>query len=135
MAEITRASFPSMCSPNPSPDKFLTGIAGEAIKAGDQLYISAVNAQGDPVAMKAGGGGAAGLQLRVRGQACADADLGDPVTIGRGLRFYWGTTLTPGADVFLSGATAGGLADAAVGGAAPVGYAVDTTRVQFRAEP
>jgi hypothetical protein len=131
MAEIAKASIPSPCSPSPSPDCFPTYQAGADIKAGDSCYVSGHDAQGQPLAFPAGGAGATGLQLTVRGQAAADANLGDAVTLCRGLRFFYGAGLTDGVQVYLSGTVAGGIADAAVAGAAPIGFAVDSSRVEF----
>lgn len=127
MASISKAStfVIAPCSTNPSPDQFPKYIAGEAIAAGDNCYVKS-----DGLAWKATGT-ALNAAARVRGQAAAAADVGEPVTLTRGLRFNYGSGLTPGADYYLD-TVAGGLSTTATtGGLAPIAFAVDTTRVEF----
>lgn len=68
-----------------------------------------------------------GVGNRVRGQTRFPADSGEAVTVVKGCRFeYSDVVLTKGADVYLSGTVAGGLADtASVGGQSPVGYVLE----------
>jgi hypothetical protein len=48
------------------------------------------------------------------------------------VNFRYGAGLTPGADLFLSAATPGGLSDVATtGGTGVIGYVVDATRVHL----
>lgn len=128
MALVVKATLPvpSPCSTNPSTDQFPRYIAGEAIAAGDNCYV-----KNDGLAWLATGA-AANAAARVRGQAATAADVGEAVTLTRGLRFYYAAaTLTPGADLYLA-TTAGGL-DTAVttGGTVPIAFAVDSSRVEF----
>jgi hypothetical protein len=126
MPLIGKSGTPSPCSTNPATDQFPRYIAGEAIAAGDCCYVAASG-----LAMRATGA-AANIAARVRGQAATAADLGEPVTLTRGLRFYYGAGMAPGIDFFLSGAVPGGIdTGASVGGTAPIGFVVDPTRVEF----
>lgn len=128
MPELARGTNPSMSSPDPSPDNFMTGTAGEAIGVCDQVYL---NANGRWYRAT---GAAANAAARVRGQARFAADVGEPVTVSRRQRYrYFDTAQTIGIDVFVSGTVPGGLADTAPAGApAPIGYVLDDgLRVQF----
>lgn len=128
MAAITKRTSPgpSMCSPNPPQHKQSTGIAGEALAECDQVYLKS-----DGKWWKATGA-AANAAARVRGQNRFACDADEPCTITKGLRYEYGTGLTPGADVYL-GTTAGGLDTAATtGGTAPIGYVCDDgKRIEF----
>jgi len=102
-------------------------MAGEAIAAGDACYVKAA----DGLAWLSTGA-AANAAAKVRGFAAAAAAVGEAVTLYSGVNWYYGAALSPGADLFLSGATAGALADAAsTGGTAPVGFVIDATRVHL----
>jgi hypothetical protein len=77
-------------------------------------------------------GAAANAAAKVRGWAAEAAKAGEAVTLYHNVRFRYGAGLSPGADYYLSGTVAGGIADAAsTGGTAPIGFAVDDTRVHL----
>lgn len=126
MAEITKAGAPSLASVLPPANCKITGLlAGEAIGAGDACYISAATGR----VMRATGA-AAGAAAKVRGFAAEACAAGQAVTLLHDVVLRYGAGLTPGADYYLSGTVAGGLADAAsVGGTAPVAFALDATRI------
>lgn len=100
-------------------------MAGEAIAAGDACYI-----KNDGKVWLATGA-AANAAAKVRGYAAVATAVGEAVTLIQGpCMWRYGASLTPGADLFLSGATPGALVDAAsTGGTAPIGFVVDATRV------
>lgn len=125
MADVAKSGTPSMCSPVPPPDKRISGLlAGEAIAAGDALYIKS-----DGKLWKATGA-ANNAAAKVVGFAAQAASAGEAVTAFHDVHFRYGAGLTPGARYFLSGATAGALADAAsTGGLTPIAFAIDATRV------
>ena len=127
MAEITKSGTPSLSTALPSFEHTLGGrLAGEAIEAADQCYVAA-----DGLVYLASGAAANEL-ARVRGTAFTAASQGEAVTLLHGVRFRYGSGLTPGADVYLSGTVAGGIADTpSVGGTNPIGYCVDDTRIHF----
>ncbi len=126
MAEISKSGTPSLSTTLPGPENMLSGlVAGEAIAAGDACYI-----KNDGKVWKATGA-AANAAARVRGFAAKAAAVGGAVTLLRDVNMHYGSGLTPGADYYLSGSTAGGLADAAsTGGTAPIAFAVDATRIR-----
>jgi hypothetical protein len=101
--------------------------AGEALAAFDACYIDSAGV------VRKSTGAAATAPAKVRGYAAQAYASGDAdVTLYFGVRVRYGAALTPGASLFLSGTTSGGLADAAsTGGTAPIGYVVDATRVQL----
>lgn len=124
MADIAKSGTPSMCSVNPPQSQQFNPKAGEAIAAGDACYIKS-----DSLAWKATGA-AANAAAKVDGFAAEACAVGEAVTLWHNVNFRYGSGLTPGARYYLSGATAGALADAAsTGGTAPVAFAVDATRV------
>jgi hypothetical protein len=127
MADIAKAGTPSLTTHTPPPNSQLgnQGLAGEAIAAWDACYI-----KNDGTVWRATGA-AATAPARVRGFAAAAASVGEAVTLMSNVNVNYGTGLTPGADYYLSGATAGALADAAsTGGTAPIAFAIDTTRIR-----
>lgn len=126
MADVAKSGTPSLSSPLPPPNQRLSGLkAGEAIAAGDACYIKA----SDGLVWKSTGA-AANAAAKVRGFAFVDAPAGEAVTLVWDVNFRYGAALSPGTELYLSGATAGGLADAAsTGGTAPIGFVVDATRV------
>jgi hypothetical protein len=70
----------------------------------------------------------------VDGFASENVTAGHPVTLYRGVVFNYGTGLTPGTPYYLSGATAGALADAtSTGGTVVVGRSIDANRVYVKA--
>jgi len=126
MADVAKSGTPSMCTPVPPPNSRLSGLlAGEAIAAGDALYIKS-----DGKLWKATGA-ANNAAAKVVGFAPQAASVGEACTAYFDVNFNYGSGLTPGARYYLSGATAGALADAAsTGGLTPIAYAVDATRIR-----
>ena len=127
MAEITRVS-PSLSSTVPTPENSISGaLAGETIAAGDALYLNA-----DGRLYKASGA-AANANARVVGFAPKAAYAGEAVTAYRNVRFQYGSGMTPGTRLYLSGTVAGGLADAAsTGGTTPLAIVLsDGKRIQI----
>lgn len=125
MAEITKSGTPSPCTPLLQPLQRLSElVAGEAVAAGDACYIKS-----DGKVWRSTGA-AANAAAKVDGFAAMAAGVSQPVTLITESNWYYGGTeaMTPGARLFLSGANAGQLADAAsTGGTASVGYVVDPT--------
>jgi hypothetical protein len=130
MAEISKSGNPSLASTLPPSNCRITGLlAGENVAAGDACYIKA----SDGRAWRSTGAAVAAA-AKVRGFAAEAAKAGQPVTLLLNVNMNYGAGLTPGADYFLSGTVAGGLADAAsTGGTAPVAFAVDATRIHVLA--
>jgi hypothetical protein len=128
MADITKAGTPTISSTLPDGADKITGLlAGEALGAGDACYI-----KGSDGLVYRSTGAAVAAAAKVRGFAARPAVVGDPVTLITRSNWRYGTGLTPGTDVYLSGATVGGLADAAsTGGTAPIGFVVDATRIHL----
>jgi hypothetical protein len=125
MAEINKSGTPSLSTVLPPASNKLNGVAGEALAAGDACYVKASDGR-----VYRSSGAAANAAAKVRGFAAAPTGVGEAVTLLFGVNFRYGAGLTPGADLYLSAATPGGLADAATtGGVAPVGFVVDATRV------
>lgn len=125
MAEISKSGTPSLASVTPPQSSQHAGLlAGEAIAAGDACYVKS-----DGKVWKSTGA-AANAAAKVRGWAAEAAAVGEAVTLFFDVVFRYGAALTPGADYYLSGTVAGGIADAAsTGGTAPIAYAVDATRL------
>lgn len=127
MAEINKSGTPSLATLTTQVNSLAGLLAGEAIAAGDACYIHT-----DGKAYKATGA-AANAAAKVRGFACQAAAIGEAVTLAWDVRFRYGAGLTPGANVFLSGTVAGGLADtASTGGTQPIGFVVDATRIHLK---
>lgn len=119
MAAIAKSGTPSATSALIPKNEQIPGlIAGEAITGGDLCTIAA-----DGTAMLSTAGDT------VHGVAAGDAASGEAVTLYRNVRFGYGSGLTPGTTVRLSGAVAGGLDDAGV--EQVVGFVVDGSRIQF----
>ncbi len=127
MAAVAKSGTPSMSSLlNPANTQLSGLLAGEAIAAFDACYINS-----DGKVYKATGA-AANAAAKVRGYAPIAAAAGESVTLVWDVRVRYGSGMTPGAQLYLSGTTAGGLDDAAsTGGTAPIGYVVDATRVHL----
>lgn len=125
MADITRISRPSLATVLPGQEHQINGVlAGEALAVGDFVYLKA----SDKRVYKATGA-AANEAARARGVVLQEAQVGDGVTILRGVTVNYGSALSPGAPLYLS-ATAGLLADAAsTGGTTEIAYPVDATRI------
>ena len=127
MAELTKGTV-SLATLEPGYEHQINGlVAGETLAKGDFVYIKS-----DGKAWKATGA-AANAAAVVRGIVLMPAVAGDGVTILRGVVVNYGTSLTPNASYYLSGAVAGGLADAAsTGGTTEIAYAIDATRIFVR---
>jgi hypothetical protein len=127
MSAIAKVGNPSLSSMNldPGTQKLPALIAGEALAAGDACYVKS-----DGLVWRAIGT-AANAAAKVRGFAPTAINVGEPVSLIFNVTMYYGSGFTPGMDVFL-GAAAGGLDTAATtGGTAPIGFAVDATRLQL----
>jgi hypothetical protein len=127
VAAIAKSGTPSLSSVLPPQNNQIAGLlAGEAIAAGDACYI---NSSGVVIRST---GVAANAAAKVRGFAAAAATSGEAVTLIWDVNFRYGAGLTPGADVYVSGTTAGALDSvASTGGTAPIGYVVDATRIRL----
>lgn len=127
MADIAKSGVPSLASREPPANTRVTGLlAGEDIAAGDACYI-----KNDGKVWRSTGA-AANAAAKVRGFAAAAAKSGEAVTLFADVVFNYGSGLTPGASYYLSGATAGALADAAsTGGTGEIGFAIDATRIML----
>lgn len=129
MAEITKsaAQLPStlMLAPNDRLTEKL--VAGEAIALLDACQIHT-----DGTVMLSNGA-AATQPAVVHGYAAAAYALGDPVTLMDDFVAPYGSGLTKGAFVYLSGTVEGGLADAAsTGGTKKLGHVMsDGVRIRF----
>ena len=129
MAEVTRTGTPSVSNPLAVRDRSITGLlAGESLAGGDAVYIKAADGR----VWKATGA-AANEAARCRGFAAKAADAGEACTIlCAGVHIAYGPLVSgnaapAGANLFLSGTVAGGLADAAsTGGTTPIAYVIDT---------
>lgn len=124
MATIAKAGIPSLASVLPPQNQQLAGLlAGEAIAAGDACYIKTDGKIWRSI------GTAVNAAAKCDGFALEACNVGEAVTIMWDVNLKYGSGMTPGARLFVSG-TAGALDDVAtVGGTAPVGYVVDGTRV------
>jgi len=126
MAEIAKSGRPSVSTLGyHAAANTLSGLyAGESITAGDACYIKS-----DGKVYKSSGA-AVGEAAAVHGFAPQDYRPNEPMTLIFNVTFRYGARLTPGKAVYLSGSVAGGLADAAsTGGAAPIGFVIDATRI------
>ena len=129
MAEISKSGQPSLATVQPGYEHQINGLlAGEAIAAGDFVYIRA----SDGRVMRASGA-AANEAARARGVVFQPAAVGDGVAVFSGVQCHYGAGLAPGAPLYLSGTVAGGLADvASTGGTTEIAYAVDATRIRIK---
>lgn len=129
MAAIAKNGKPSYASLLvPANDK-ITGLhVGEDIAAGDACVIKS-----DGLIWRATGA-ADDANARVDGFASRDALVAqdDPLTLIDNSVWGYGSGLTPGKKLYLSGTTPGGLVDAAsTGGKAPIGVVIDSARVKL----
>lgn len=130
MASVAKSGTPSVSTMLPSGECYIGSalIAGEAIGAADACYIKASDGK-----VWKSTGAAANAAAKVRGYAAAGAAAGEAVTLMTGVDFYYGASLTPGTDYYLSGTTAGGLDTAtSTGGTAAIAFAIDATRIRVR---
>lgn len=126
MAAVSKSGTPSISSMglDDGSQKLPALIAGEAIAAGDACYVKA----SDGLVWRSNGT-SANAAAKVRGFAPTAANVGEPISLVFNVTFNYGTSLTAGADVYLS-TSAGALVDAATtGGTAPIGFCVDATRI------
>lgn len=126
MTLISKSGTPSLASPYPAGGDVLRGLlAGEAIAAGDVIYVAS-----DGTLMRSNGTSA--NAAAVGGWIAAGAaSTGEACTGFKNVSFHYGSGLTPGAPYYV-GATAGRLDTAATtGGTVVVARAIDTTRIQF----
>jgi len=127
MAAVAKSGTPSLATrlPDVSCQVGSGLVAGVAIAAWDACYIHT-----DGTVLLSSGA-AANAAAKVRGFAAHAAAIGEPVTLLHNVDVRYGAGLTPGADLFLSAATAGALSDTATtGGTAPIGHVVDATRIR-----
>ena len=124
MAAVSKNGTPS---PSTVPSAKIVGlVAGDTIAAGDLVYI---NSSG--VIVRASGA-AANAAARVRGMVFlpGNATQVDALTIASGVVVNYGSGLTPGTDLYLSGSVAGGLDTAtSTGGTTPVAFVIDAQRI------
>ena len=74
--------------------------------------------------------GTVGAAAKFRGMALTYAPSGEGVTLPFHLAVKYATNLTAGADLYLSGVTAGNLADSpAYAGQLPIGFVIDAERI------
>jgi len=127
MAAVAKSGTPSLSSPLPPPSDKISGlVAGEALGAFDACHIKS-----DGKVWKSTGA-AANAAAKVHGYASQAVGANEAVTLWLDVSVRYGAGLTPGADLFLSGTTAGGLDTAAsTGGTAPIGHCIDATRVRL----
>jgi len=130
MAEISKIGIPSVASPlgGTGPDQTVGLTAGAALGAHDACYV---NADGKVYPAT---GAAANAAANVHGYAAKAYPIGarNVCLQHGGFNSAYGSGLTPGTTVFLSGTVAGGIADAAsAGGTKKLGFVVDATRVRF----
>ncbi len=128
MASITKVVPVSIATPVPDPEHSLSGLyAGEAIAGGDACYIKTSDGK-----IWRSIGTAANAAAEVDGYAACDAAVGDPLTLYYGIRFQYGSGLSPGSFLYLD-TVAGGLSDiATTGGTAKIGRVIDATRIDLR---
>jgi hypothetical protein len=131
VADIAKSGIPSPCSPvgTAGLDQTTGLVAGEALGAIDACYVKASDGK-----VYRSTGAAANAAAAVHGYAARAYPIGKKgVTLLHGsLNVNYGSGLTPGVDVYLSGATAGALADAvSTGGTKKLGFAVDATRIRL----
>jgi hypothetical protein len=125
MADIAKSGTPSLASLLPPQNCQIAGLkAGEALAAGDACYIKSDGLVWRSI------GTAANAAAKCDGFAAEACAVGEAVTLFYDVTFRYGAGLTPGARYYV-GAAAGALADAATtGGTAPVGFAIDATRIR-----
>ncbi len=127
IAAVTKVGTPSLSTTVPCSAHQISGLkAGEALAAGDLVYIKS-----DGKVWKSTGAGV-NAAAKVRGMVLVATALDEACSIYHDVNVRYGSGLTPGADLFVSGATAGLIVDAAsTGGTAPIGYVIDATRIRI----
>ena len=134
MADITRITRPSLATSVPCHscliDQGGNKQAGEDISAGMVCYVKASDAK-----VYKATGAAANEAARAWGIAARDCKAGEPITLYGNVEFEYGSGMTIGTPLYVSGATAGALADAAsTGGTTKVAHVVSATRIRFRGD-
>jgi len=130
MAEIAKAGVPSLSTLLADAADRISGdlFAGEPLGACDACYINPA----DGLVYRSVGT-AASDAAQVHGWTALPASPGDATSLYKGVNFRYGAALTPGKRLYVSAAVPGGLADApTTGGAAPVAFVVDATRIHVR---
>jgi hypothetical protein len=129
MADVAKSGTPSISSIDYAATNKVTELkAGEALGAWDACYIKA----SDGLVYKATGA-ANTRPAHVDGYSMKAVSIGQAVTLSQGnCNVGYGSGLTPGTEVFLSGAVAGAVADAAsTGGLTRLGVVLDAYRIRF----
>lgn len=128
MADITRSAAPSMDASTGMFAPQITGsfYAGEALDSVAPCYIKAADGL-----VYMSDGTAADERAKFDGFTPKAYRVGDAVTLfGVGARFRYGSALTPGQNMFISGTT-GRLSDVAtVGGTVAIARAINTTDIR-----
>jgi hypothetical protein len=124
MADVAKSGTPSLATLTPPAANQIKAIMAADGAAGDMVYLDS----NGKFALATGAADTA--PSRSVGMLTKAAKSGQPGTAYFGVQFNYGSGLTPGARYYVSGATAGALADAAsTGGTVPVAIAVDATIV------
>jgi hypothetical protein len=127
LADISKSGNPSLASLLPPANTKITGLfVGEDIAVGDACYIKS-----DGKVYRSTGA-AANAAAEVDGFALVAGKVAqnDAITLIHDVVLQYGSGLTPGQKLYVSGATAGALADApSTGGTKEVARAIDTTRI------
>lgn len=125
MAAVAKSGRPSLATLEPGYEHQINGLrAGEAIAAGDFVYIKSDNS------VWLATGAAANAAAKAVGIVFQAAAVDDGVSIYHGVVCHYGSGLTPNTPYYLSGATAGAIVDvASTGGTSPLAYSIDDTRI------
>jgi hypothetical protein len=131
MSAVAKNGTPSLATLTPGPECWVGSnlVAGEDLGAWDACYIKGADGK-----VYKSTGAAANAAAKVRGYAAKPTSSGQPVTLMKDVDVQYGSGLTPGADYYLSGTTAGGLDTApSTGGTASIAFAIDATRIRLLA--
>lgn len=128
MALITRSTYVSIDAASAQKASFISGLfAGEALTAAAPCYIDTDGT----VKMSTSASSVISTESKYIGFTADSVASGGPVTLfGKGTRFNYADSMTPGTLLFTSG-SAGYLSDAAVlsGDIAPVAMAITETDI------
>ena len=131
MALIAKSGTPSLSSPEPPPSHQTTGQeAGEDLGAFDAIYLKSDGKWYRST------GAAANAAAEVHGYAPKAYKSGAThlTVFHGGINVAYASGATPGADVYLSGTTAGGFDTAtSTGGTRKLGFCLDATRIRLYA--
>ena len=127
MADIAKSGTPSLATLTPPRNcqPYTGAIAGEALAAGDIVYLKASDGRWYKTV-----GSADAAAAEYRGVIATAASAGEACTPFIGVAMRYGSGLTPGALIYLSTDTAGGLADANATVTKPVAVVVAGDRIQ-----